>query len=150
MTKHIGRLLVLEIAIAPPSADPAGLTFLRVGAMRDKSLSVDWETADGTTDDSADFNKEESATFKVITLSGSGVYDDTDAKNVELLEDHILAPGVSTSGQPHAWVRLTYPSGRIMRGCMLFKQWKIDAPYTDYMTYSTEATSAGAFSKIAG
>lgn len=149
MPKTTGRLVILKVAIGKPSDDPSSLTFLRVGAMRGKSIKFEWETADATADDSDDFTKEELVTFKSVTISGDGVYKDDDSSNQETLEDHILTPGAATDYQPHAWVQWIYPSGKTFQGPFLFKSWSIDAPYSDVLTFSTEATSAGAVTKIA-
>lgn len=148
MGKNTGRLVVLNVAIGKPTDDPALLTFKRVGAMRGKNIKFEWETADATADDSDDFTKEELVTFKMVKISGDGVYNDADSSNQEELEDHILTPGVATDYQPHAWVQWVYPSGKMFQGPFLFKNWSIDAPYDDVLTFSTEATSAGQVTKI--
>lgn len=149
MSKDTGRNVLIKVAIGKPSDDPAGLTFVRVGAMRGKSIEFNWETADATADDSDDYTKEALVTFKDVKISGDGVYNDDDATNQEMLEDHILTPGPATNGQPYAWVQWVYPNGKTFQGPFLFTSWKIDAPYSDVMTFSVEASSAGAVTKIA-
>jgi predicted secreted protein len=148
MSKVTGRLVVMRVAIGKPTDNPTSLTFLTVGAMRGKNIEFSWDTVDATADNSPDFTKEELVTFKTVTISGDGVYDDAVSSNQDTLENHVISPGAATDFQPHAWVDLIYPNGKTFRGPFLFKKWAIDAPYGDVLTFSTDATSAGAVTII--
>ena len=149
MAKRSGRNVLLKVAIGRPTDNPSGLTFLQVGAMRGKNIKFEWSTGDATADDSPDFTEESLVTFKKVTISGDGVYNDAASSNQETIEDHILTPGASTDYQPHIWVQWIYPNGKTFQGPFLATSWNIDAPHDNVMTYSMEATSAGAVTKIA-
>lgn len=143
MAKDVGKAVAFEFAIAASTAIPSGLTFTPLGAMRDKSISVKWDTVDFTADDSPGSTKEQGATFKSVDISGSGVSRGPERPNQDILEAHIHNPGAVTGFQPCAWLRLTFPSGKVIRGYFLLSEWSSEAPYADAITWSLTATSNG-------
>lgn len=147
MAKTVGRAVLLDFWVAKPDADPAGATWLRLGAMDQKSIKWDWSTADATADDSPDLTEETLVTFKKVTISGSGISKFDTASNQEAFEAQVTTPGASTDYQPHAWVRMTYPNGKKYTGPFLFTSFSIDAANSDAVKFSTEGTSAGAVTR---
>ena len=143
MGKYIGKSVAFEFAIAAANAIPSGLTFAPLGAMRDKSIGIKWDTTDVTADDSPDSTKESLATFKAVDISGSGVSRGSERPNQDLLEAFINKPTAVTGFQPCVWLRLTHPSGKVYVGYFLCSEFSTDAPYSDAITWSLKATSNG-------
>lgn len=144
MGKYVGKSVAFEFAIAAEDAVTSGLTFLPLGAMRDKSIGITWDTTDLTADDSPDATKENLATFKSVEISGSGVSRGAERPNQDVLEAHVNDPGVETEGQPCIWLRLTHPSGKKYLGYFLVSEFSTDAPYADAITWTMKAMSNGA------
>lgn len=144
MAKTVGRAVLFDFWVAKPDADPAGATWLRLGAMDQKSIKWDWSTANATADDSPDQTEEDLVTFKRVTISGTGVSKFDLASNQEAFEAQVTTPGVATDNQPHMFVRLTYPNGKKYTGPFLFTSFSIDAPNSEVVKFSAEGTSAGA------
>ena len=143
MPAHVGRDVKVEFALAPETASVGTLTWKTLGMMRGKSMSTSWDTADTTADSSPDYTKTALVTFKNQEFSGDGVAYDDDAYNQEELEAHVVSPGVGTNGQPKAWFRLTYPSGKTYTGPFIISEWSNDSPYSDAATWSITAQSNG-------
>jgi predicted secreted protein len=144
MGKYIGKSVAFEFAIAAATAIPSSLTFAPLGAMRDKSIGIKWDTTDFTADDSPGATKEQGATFKTVDISGSGVSRGPERPNQDALEAFINTPTAVTGYQPCVWLRLTHPSGKIYVGYFLCSEFSTDAPYADAITWSLTATSNGA------
>lgn len=143
MGAHVGRDVVVEFSIAAEDAVEGTLVWKTLGMMRGKSIKTSWDTADTTADSSADATKEALATFRNVEFSGDGVSRDEAIYNQEELEAHVANPS-TTGGQPKAWFRLTYPSGKKYSGPYLISEWSNDSPYADASTWSIAATSNGA------
>ncbi|KTT17964.1 phage tail tube protein [Pseudacidovorax intermedius] len=144
MGKYIGKSFAFEFAIAAENSVPTALTYVPLGAMRDKSIKFSWDTADATADDSPAATKEQIATFKSVEISGSGVSRGTERPNQDTLEAHINTPSAVTGGQPCVWLRLTHPSGKRYYGYFMVSEFSTDAPYADVITWSMTANSNGA------
>lgn len=147
MAKTVGRAVIFDFWIAKPDADVGTATWSRLGAMDQKSISWEWSTANATADDSPDFTEEDLVTFKRVNISGSGVSKFDLASNQEAFEAQVTTPGVATDGQPHIWVRLTYPNGKKYTGPFLFTSFNIEAPNSDVVKFNTEGRSAGAITR---
>jgi predicted secreted protein len=149
MAKTVGRLVLLNFWLAAP--DAAGPpVWSRLGGMRAKDIAWAWDTADGTDDTSPDFTKEELATFKSVTISGDGVSRFDLASNQEAFEAGVTTPGAGTAFQPYAWLQLVYPNGKSYQGPFLVKNFSVGSPYSDVVTFSLEATSAGQVTRTPG
>lgn len=149
MAKTTGRLVLLNYWIAAPDAGGSP-TWSRLGGMRAKDISWAWDVADGTDDTSPDFTKEELATFKMVTVSGDGVARFDLASNQEAFEAAVTTPGAGTGFQPYVWLQLVYPNGKSYQGPFLVKSFSVSAPYSDVVTFSMEASSAGAITRTPG
>lgn len=141
-TKFTGKESTLEYAFGCGDTLPLEADWKFVGAIRGMEKSVEWDTVDGTADDTAGAVRENLATYKAITVSADGVsvIDDGDKYNQQLLADHVFDP---VGGQPNVWVRYTRRD-RTFVGYMMVSSWTESDPYDDVSTYSFEASSAPA------
>lgn len=142
--KFVGRDVVVNFAIAKPDADPAGLTFKRLGAMRGKEMKVSWDTVDTTADTSEAYTKENLATFKSVEFSGDGVSYGEDVANQKEFKGQVIAPTIATDNQPQIWLQMIDPDGDIWEGPFLITEWSDSRPYSDACTWSTTGMSNGA------
>lgn len=143
MAKYTGRDVIVEFAIGNEDATLGSLTFKRLGMMRGKSLKVNWDTADGTADQSPEFTKENLVTFKAVEFTGDGVARTDAIYNQAELKAHVYNPGSGTSNQPKAWLRITDPTG-VTTGPFIVNEFSSEAPYSDVVTWSISAMSNGA------
>lgn len=143
MGAYTGRDVVIEFAIADESASYAGLSWLTLGAMRDKGMDVSWDTADATSDASAQFTKENLVTFKQVEFNGSGVARTEALRNQATLKAHVYNPGSATANQPKIWLRQTAPDG-VTYGPFIASKWSSSSPYSDVATWQLNAMSNGA------
>lgn len=143
MAKYTGRDVIIEFAIANEDAAESGLTWQRLGMMRDKGMSVSWDSADGTADQSDQFTKENLVTFKSVEFSGAGVSRTDAVYNQAVLKAHAYNPGAATGNQPKVWLRQTAPDG-VTKGPFLITKWDSSAPHSDVATWSMTAMSNGA------
>lgn len=143
MGAHTGRDVLIEFAIGDENDDPGSLTFNTLGMMREKGMSVQWDTADTTASDSPEYTRTSLVTFKQVEFSGDGVsYDDAVFNQAEL-KGHVFSPGSGTSGQPKVWLRQTAPDG-VIQGPFIATGWDTRSPYADAATWSLTAMSNGA------
>lgn len=143
ITKYVGRDVILRYAIGCGDARPSNSDFLLLGAMRTKEVNIEWDTTDATADDSIGAIRDNLATFLGFSISGDGVCratDNTAISNQVALLKHVANP-VQTSGQPYAWIEVTFPD--VTFTCfMLVNNFSRSAPYDDVVTYSFEAMAA--------
>lgn len=137
--KFTGRLAVLEYAIKCGDAVPGPSEWKRLGAMRTKDLNIEWETADGTADDSIGSLRENLATFQGLSVSGDGTLKVSGSGSAALIEmtKHVAKP---EGGEPVAWIRLTYPDLTFTFFAVVTNMSR-SAPYDDVATYSFEASA---------
>ena len=143
MGAYTGRDVLIEFAIADEDANPATLTFKRLGMMRGKGINVNWDTVETTADQSPEFTKTYLVTFKSVEFSGDGVSYTDELYNQAELKGHIYNPGSGTANQPKAWIKETAPDG-VTLGAFIFSSWESSSPYADAVTWSTSAMSNGA------
>lgn len=139
--KFVGRSVALLLAIGCGDAVPADSEFQRLGAMRTKTMSLEWETADATADDSIGALRENLATFQNLTISGDGTVKAAGLGAPFMIElfKHFATPD-ATGGQPLVWARLVYPDVTITAFCIL-SSFGREAPFDDIVTYSIEMMS---------
>ncbi|AZV93590.1 hypothetical protein CBF45_07555 [Bordetella sp. J329] len=139
--KYVGRDVVLEYSIGCGDVLPASNEWKRLGAMRTKEFSAEWDSTDATADDSIGSLRENLATFLSLTMSGDGTLtlSGDGAANLKEMTKHFLSP-VATGGQPVAWFRMTFPD-LTFTTFMLMSNFSRSAPYDDVATYSMEASS---------
>lgn len=140
LSKYVGRDVILEHFIGCADAVPTADDWALIGSMRTKEMTLEWETTDATTDDSVGSLRENLATFQTMSISGDGVAKATGANNLVALTKHVAKP-VATSGQPFAWIRMTFPD--LTFTCfMMITNLSRSAPFDDVVTFSFEAVAA--------
>ncbi|AZR94591.1 hypothetical protein BBB39_12990 [Bordetella trematum] len=139
--KYTGRVAVLEYAIGCGDAMPTAAEWKRLGAMRAKELTIEWETNDSTADDSIGALREDIASFQTLSVSGDGTLKASGAGAAALiaLTKHVVRPD-ATGGQPVAWIRLTFPDLTFIFYAIVTNMSR-SAPYDDVATYSFEASA---------
>lgn len=137
-TKFVGKDVLLEFALACGDVDPNTLSWLPLGAVRNKSASISSDTVDVTADDSSGSFRETLTTFKTFELSADGVTkrDDVQTNQYVLFQHYITDP------QPYVWFRLTGPIKTTIAFCIL-TEFSEENPYDDAMTYSLTASATG-------
>lgn len=140
-TKYVGRDVVLEYVIGCGDSLPLPNQWKRLGSMRTKEFTLEWETTDATADDSVNSLRENLATFLSLGISGDGTLKNAGAggENLKEMTKHVANP-VATGGQPTAWFRMTFPD-LTFTGFMLVSNMSRSAPHDDVATYSFEANA---------
>lgn len=136
-SKFVGKSVLAEFALACGDVDPNTLTFLPLGAARNKSLTMSADTVDATADDSAGSFRDTLITYKTFEVSVDGVTarDDGTTVNQQLLFNHFV-----TDPQPYVWIRLTGPINTVIGFCVL-TEFSQEFPYDDIATYSMTASA---------
>jgi uncharacterized protein YjdB len=136
-SKFVGKSVLAEIALACGDVDPMALTWLPLGAARNKSLTMSADTVDATADDSVGSFRDTLITYKTFEVSIDGVTkrDDGTTTNQQLLFDHFV-----TDPQPYVWIRLTGPINTVIGFCVL-TEFSQEFPYDDVATYSITASA---------
>lgn len=139
--KFTGRVAILEYAIGCGDEKPVEADWKRLGAMRSKELTIEWETTDGTADDSVGSLRENLATFQTLSVSGDGTVKVSGTGSAALIEltKHVVKPE-ATGGEPVAWIRLTFPDLTFVFFAIVTNMSR-SAPYDDVVTYSFEASA---------
>lgn len=139
--KYVGRDVVLEYYIGCGDVFPDETDWKRLGSMRTKEFSLEWETTDATADDSIGSLRENLATFQSLSISGDGTLKASGGGSESLIEltKHIANP-VATAGQPLIWLRMTFPD-LTFTSLMLLTNMSRSAPYDDVATYSLESSA---------
>ena len=144
-TAYTGRDRLLSFSVCKPSDGGEALatvkarTFLHIGGTRGKTKNSQWDTADVTSSDSPQFNKEYLATFKENTLSVDGIYLLDASANMDALEDAIVFPDATDQdGQPFMWLKFEHPqlTTRYLFG--MVTSFERGEPYDGGSTYSLE------------
>lgn len=141
--KYTGKDVVLEYVIGCGDELPAQADWKRLGSMRTKELTLEWETTDATADDSIGSLRENLATFQTLSISGDGTLKNSGngAANLTEVTKHFVNP-VATAGQPTMWMRMTFPD-LTFTAFMLLSNMSRSSPYDDVATYSLEAAATG-------
>lgn len=136
-SKFVGKSVLAEFALACGDVDPMTLTWLPLGAARNKSLTMSADTVDATADDSVGSFRDTLITYKTFEVSIDGVTkrDDGTTSNQQLLFDHFV-----TDPQPYVWLRLTGPINTVIGFCVL-TEFSQEFPYDDIATYSITASA---------
>lgn len=136
-SKFVGKSVLAEFALACGDVDPLTLTWLPLGAARNKSLTMSADTVDATADDSVGSFRDTLITYKTFEASIDGVTkrDDGTTSNQQLLFNHFV-----TDPQPYVWIRLTGPINTVIGFCVL-TEFSQEFPYDDIATYSITASA---------
>ena len=135
--KFVGKSVLAEFALACGDVDPLTLTWLPLGAARNKSKTMSADTVDATADDSVGSFRDTLTTYKTFELSIDGVTkrDDGTTSNQQLLSNHF-----ETDPQGNVWWRLTGPINTTMAFCVM-TEYSEEYPYDDVATYATTASA---------
>lgn len=135
--KFVGKSVLAEFALACGDVDPNTLTFMPLGAARNKSQTMSADTVDATADDSAGSFRDTLITYKTFEVAVDGVTkrDDGTTSNQQLLFNHFV-----TDPQPYVWIRLTGPIQTVIGFCVL-TEFSQEFPYDDVATYSMTASA---------
>ena len=135
--KFVGKNVLAEFALACGDVDPMTLTWLPLGAARNKSLTMSADTVDATADDSVGSFRDTLITYKTFEVSIDGVTkrDDGTTSNQQVLFEHFV-----TDPQPYVWIRLTGPINTVIGFCVL-TEFSQEFPYDDVATYSITASA---------
>lgn len=136
-SKFVGKSVLAEFALACGDVDPLTLTWLPLGAARNKSLTMSADTVDATADDSVGSFRDTLITYKTFETSIDGVTkrDDGTTSNQQILFNHFV-----TDPQPYVWIRLTGPINTVIGFCVL-TEFSQEFPYDDIATYSITASA---------
>lgn len=135
--KFVGKNVLAEFALACGDVDPTTLTWLPLGAVRNKSKTMTADTVDATADDSSGGFRETLITYKKFELDMDGVTkrDDGTTSNQQILANHF-----ATDPQPYVWVRLTGPINSTVAFCVM-TEFSEKFPYDDVATYTMKASA---------
>lgn len=138
-SKFVGKSVLAEFALACGDVDPMTLTWLPLGAARNKSITMSADTVDATADDSVGSFRDTLITYKTFEVSIDGVTkrDDGTTSNQQLLAEHFV-----TDPQPYVWIRLTGPIKTTIGFCIL-TEFSEEYPYDEIATYSMTASATG-------
>ena len=138
-SKFVGKSVLAEFALACGDVDPMTLTWLPLGAARNKSITMSADTVDATADDSVGSFRDTLITYKTFEVSIDGVTkrDDGTTSNQQLLAEHFV-----TDPQPYVWFRLTGPIKTTIGFCIL-TEFSEEYPYDEIATYSLTASATG-------
>lgn len=138
-SKFVGKSVLAEFALACGDVDPMTLTWLPLGAARNKSITMSADTVDATADDSVGSFRDTLITYKTFEVSIDGVTkrDDGTTSNQQLLSEHFV-----TDPQPYVWIRLTGPIKTTIGFCIL-TEFSEEYPYDEIATYSLTASATG-------
>lgn len=138
-SKFVGKSVLAEFALACGDVDQMTLTWLPLGAARNKSITMSADTVDATADDSVGSFRDTLVTYKTFEVSIDGVTkrDDGTTSNQQLLAEHFV-----TDPQPYVWIRLTGPIKTTIGFCIL-TEFSEEYPYDEIATYSLTASATG-------
>lgn len=138
-SKFVGKSVLAEFALACGDVDPMTLTWLPLGAARNKSITMSADTVDATADDSVGSFRDTLITYKTFEVSIDGVTkrDDGTTSNQQLLAEHFV-----NDPQPYVWIRLTGPIKTTIGFCIL-TEFSEEYPYDEIATYSMTASATG-------
>lgn len=138
-TKYTGRTVIVRIQEGCGDVLPAPLLWKILGSMRQKELTLEWETSDATADDSIGSLRENITTFLNASITGDGVCkaEGLGADTLKWLTKHVAAP---VGGEPVAWVQIIYPDLTFTFFANVTNCGRSGA-YDDVVTWSFEATA---------
>lgn len=145
--QYTGRDVVVEFSTTCGNSIPTD--FRRLGALRGKSLSAEWDTTDVTADDSPGNNTEQLVTYINRNVDLDGISRRDEIKNQDFLEDYVNNVAGESNFQPDGWIRLTRPSSanggtsKVYTFPVVFISFSIDAPYDGGVTYSCAVLGQG-------
>lgn len=138
-SKFVGKDVLVEFALACGDVDPNDLTWMPLGAAKNKSLTMSADTVDATDDSSVGSFRETLITYKTFEASvdGNTRRDDSTVSNQQVLFKHFVE-----DPQPYVWLRMTGPINTVIGFCVL-TEYSQEYPNDDIATYSVSASATG-------
>jgi len=138
-SKFVGKDVLVEFALACCDVDPNDLTWMPLGAAKNKSLTMSADTVDATDDSSVGSFSETLITYKTFEASvdGNTRRDDSTVSNQQVLFKHFVE-----DPQPYVWLRMTGPINTVIGFCVL-TEYSQEYPNDDIATYSVSASATG-------
>ena len=138
-SKFVGKDVLVEFALACGDVDPNDLTWMPLGAAKNKSLTMSADTVDATDDSSVGSFRETLITYKTFEASveGNTRRDDGTVSNQQVLFKHFVE-----DPQPYVWLRMTGPINTVIGFCVL-TEYSQEYPNDDIATYSVSASATG-------
>lgn len=138
-SKFVGKDVLVEFALACGDVDPKTLTWMPLGAAKNKSLTMSADTVDATDDSSVGSFRETLITYKTFEASvdGNTRRDDGTVSNQQVLFKHFVE-----DPQPYVWLRMTGPINTVIGFCVL-TEYSQEYPNDDIATYSVSASATG-------
>jgi len=138
----VGRDVVVYYSTSTSETVPND--FVRLGAVRDKSFGVEWETVDSTADTTVGNIRTNLVTFAAFNPEFSGVTSTKDSDNLDDLEKYVLENAAS---QPMGWLRLVRPKSssetRTYELPVIFTSFTLEGTYDDVSTWSLATMAIG-------
>jgi uncharacterized protein YjdB len=145
LPEFIGKDVIANVAFACGDVHPNTLTFMPIGNMTTKSLTMESDTVQATGDKSVGGINANFVTFRNVTFSGDGFVrrDDDADSNVMRLTKHWANPEAGFNNQPVVWVELIYPDLTFYYYAIISSISR-EAPTSEMVTFSVEfqATSS--------
>ncbi|AZU97929.1 hypothetical protein [Vibrio phage LP.1] len=144
--RHVGRITTLEVAFACPNEDPAGATFVPVGAVTTKSMSIDGNVLEANDSAaSSGFSENQLSTSQLsISLSGNCLKTDGTASVIGQIERlRFNAVKQDLSEDPIILVRYARPINTLT-AYMIINSISNEDPDSEYSTWSMELSLAPA------
>lgn len=130
MAAQKGRDILIKIG---DGSSPA--TFTTIGGIRSKTIRINNESVDITTDNTAPWRQLlESAGIQSLSLSGSGVFEDDTAINT--MEDHAMA-------NSHAEFQFVFGNGDIIQAVCQITTFEYAGEHNGEQTFNVSLESAG-------
>ena len=135
MGATVGRNVPVLFAVGTASSDPESLEFVRIGKVRDRSTSTEWDTIDATADTSPGLTKQNLVGYKQSEFGFSYVV--TGEQSQLDFED------IAESNSPYCWLQYQFSGGYKTAWCLI-KSIKLTYPTTDVVVAQVEAMAASA------
>ena len=135
MGATVGRDVPVCFAAGTSSSDPASLEFVRIGKVRDRSTSTEWDTVDATADTSPGLTKASLVVYRQADFGFSYV--------VTGEQSQADFESIAESDSPYCWLQFQF-SGGYKTAWSLIKSVKLTLPTPDVVVAQVEAMAASA------
>lgn len=135
---YTGRSVLVDFTFGCGDVpDPRDLSYMPLGGMRSKSMSISQDTIDTTSDSTQGMFREMIGSYKNFTFSGDGVSVAKDGSRSNLV---MLTKYYMSVEQSNVWMRITYPDITVyFYG--LINDLSRESPNDDVATFSIEITA---------
>lgn len=135
MGATVGRNVPVLFASGTASSDPESLEFVRIGKVRDRSTSTEWDAIDATADTSPGLTKQTLVGYKQSDFGFSYV--------VTGEQSQLDFEEIAESNSPYCWLQYQFSGGYKTAWCLI-KSIKLTYPSPDVVVAQVEAMAASA------